>query len=162
RRLASRFRCGPDDLADHQRETEAKLAALERDESDLLGLDAPLARAWDEMKAAASTLSEARRKSCKAFAKVVQGRLKSLSLGAADRVSTLVFDEIDAGVGGRLGAVLGKTLAELARHHQVICVTHLPQMASYAQHQWVIRKQTERGRTRATITPLDESDRVEE
>ena len=71
---------------------------------------------------------------------------------------TLVFDEIDTGVGGRLGAVLGKTLAELARHHQVICVTHLPQMASYADHQWVIRKQTERGRTRTTITPLDDDE----
>ena len=75
-------------------------------------------------------------------------------LAGADRVPTLVFDEIDTGVGGRLGAVLGKTLAELARHHQVICVTHLPQMASYARRQWVIRKQTERGRTRTTITPL--------
>ena len=78
-------------------------------------------------------------------------------LAGADRVPTLVFDEIDTGVGGRLGAVLGKTLAELARHHQVICVTHLPQMASYAARQWVIRKQIERGRTRTTITPLDDA-----
>ncbi len=66
-------------------------------------------------------------------------------LAAVDRVPTLVFDEIDTGVGGRLGSALGKTLAELARHHQVICVTHLPQMASYARRQWVIRKQVERG-----------------
>ena len=77
-------------------------------------------------------------------------------LAAVDRVPTLVFDEIDTGVGGRLGSALGKTLAELARHHQVICVTHLPQMASYARRQWVIRKQVERGRSRTTITPLDE------
>jgi DNA repair protein RecN (Recombination protein N) len=83
-------------------------------------------------------------------------------LAGADRVPTLVFDEIDAGVGGRLGAVLGRTLAELSRHHQVICVTHLPQMASYAHHQWVIRKHVERGRTRTTITPLGESDRIDE
>jgi DNA repair protein RecN (Recombination protein N) len=83
-------------------------------------------------------------------------------LAGADRVPTLVFDEIDSGVGGRLGAVLGRTLAELARHHQVICVTHLPQMASYAHRQWVVRKQVERGRTRTTITPLDEADRVDE
>ena len=83
-------------------------------------------------------------------------------LAGVDRVPTLVFDEIDTGVGGRLGAALGKTLAELARHHQVICVTHLPQMASYARRQWVIRKRTERGRTRTTITPLDEPDRVDE
>ena len=83
-------------------------------------------------------------------------------LAAVDRVPTLVFDEIDVGVGGRLGSTLGKTLAELGRHHQVICVTHLPQMASYARHQWVIRKQVERGRSRTTIAPLDESERIAE
>ena len=79
-----------------------------------------------------------------------------------DRVPTLVFDEIDTGVGGRLGSTLGKTLAELGRHHQVICVTHLPQMASYARRQWVIRKKVERGRSRTTIAPLDEEQRVAE
>lgn len=84
------------------------------------------------------------------------------ALAAADRVPTLVFDEVDTGVGGRLGAALGRKLAELARHHQVICVTHLPQVASYADHQWIIRKRTERGRTRTTITPLDEAGRVAE
>jgi DNA repair protein RecN (Recombination protein N) len=83
-------------------------------------------------------------------------------LAAVDRVPTLIFDEIDAGVGGRLGSALGKALAELARHHQVICVTHLPQMASYAERQWVVRKGVERGRSRTTITPLDDEQRVEE
>ncbi len=83
-------------------------------------------------------------------------------LAAADRVLTLVFDEIDTGVGGRLGSALGKTLAELSRYQQVICVTHLPQMASYADRQWVIRKRTEKGRTRTTITPLAEEERVAE
>ncbi len=96
------------------------------------------------------------------------GELSRLTLAAksvlacSDRVSTLVLDEVDTGVGGRLGAALGQTLADLARHHQVVCVTHLPQVASYARRQWVIRKQTERGRTRTTITPLDEDLRVEE
>jgi DNA repair protein RecN (Recombination protein N) len=83
-------------------------------------------------------------------------------LAAVDRVSTLVFDEIDAGVGGRLGSALGKALAELALYHQVICVTHLPQMASFADRQWVIRKHVERGRSRTTITPLDEPERIAE
>ncbi|MGZ3487397.1 MAG: hypothetical protein ACXVBY_11110, partial [Isosphaeraceae bacterium] len=73
-----------------------------------------------------------------------------------------VLDEIDTGVGGRLGAALGKTLSELALHHQVVCVTHLPQVACYARRQWVIRKQTERGRTTTTITPLSDADRVHE
>lgn len=96
------------------------------------------------------------------------GELSRLTLAAkavlacSDRVATLVLDEVDTGVGGRLGAALGKTLAELANHHQVICVTHLPQVASYAGRQWAIRKQTDRGRTRTTITPLDEEARVSE
>src|SRR5262249_41916823 len=61
-------------------------------------------------------------------------------LAAQDQVATLVFDEIDANVGGRLGDVLGQKLAALGQSHQVICVTHLPQVAAYAQHQWTIRK----------------------
>ena len=96
------------------------------------------------------------------------GELSRLTLAAktvlagVDRVPTLIFDEIDSGVGGRLGSALGKALAELARHHQVICVTHLPQMASYAHHQWVIRKRIERGRSRTTITHLGEAERIKE
>jgi len=83
-------------------------------------------------------------------------------LAGADLVPTLVFDEIDTGVGGRLGAVLGRKLALLARHHQVLCVTHLPQLASYAAHQWVIRKEAVRGRTRTTIEQVDDDERVAE
>jgi DNA repair protein RecN (Recombination protein N) len=83
-------------------------------------------------------------------------------LAGVDRVPTLVFDEIDTGVGGRLGSTLGMALSELSRHHQVICVTHLPQLASFADRQWGIRKQVERGRSRTTITPLDHAERVEE
>jgi DNA repair protein RecN (Recombination protein N) len=83
-------------------------------------------------------------------------------LAAVDRVPTLVFDEVDSGVGGRLGSALGKALAELGRHHQVIGITHLPQMASYAHRQWVIRKRVERGRSRTSITLLDKAERIEE
>ena len=83
-------------------------------------------------------------------------------LADVDRVPTLVFDEIDTGVGGRLGATLGRKIAALAERRQVLCVTHLPQMASFARHQWVIRKSSEKGRTRTTITPLSGDDRVGE
>jgi DNA repair protein RecN (Recombination protein N) len=83
-------------------------------------------------------------------------------LAAHDRVGTLVFDEIDANVGGRLGDVLGEKLAALGRTHQVICVTHLPQVASYARHQWTIRKERRGKRTVTTIQPLAEEDRLEE
>jgi DNA repair protein RecN (Recombination protein N) len=85
-------------------------------------------------------------------------------LAAHDPVRTLVvFDEIDANVGGRLGDVLGQKLASLGRSHQVICVTHLPQVASYAAHQWTIRKTSTARRTATTITRLVAEDaRVEE
>jgi DNA repair protein RecN (Recombination protein N) len=228
RRLAGRFHCGPDDLAARRQEIEDQLAAIVRDDTDLAGLDRPLVDTWQSVTTAAASLSNARRKACKAFARAVQAQLKALSLGEArlavevtteplgddpaaapapeggvdrveivfapnpgeaprplrkiasggelsrvtlaiktvlaevDRVPTLIFDEIDAGVGGRLGAVLGRKLAELGRHHQIICVTHLPQMASFARHQWVIRKESARGRTRTTIEPLDEPRRVDE
>jgi DNA repair protein RecN (Recombination protein N) len=83
-------------------------------------------------------------------------------LAAHDQVGTLVFDEIDANVGGRLGHVLGRKLAALGRTHQVICVTHLPQVASYARHQWTIRKDRRGKRTVTTIQRLAEGERVEE
>jgi DNA repair protein RecN (Recombination protein N) len=84
-------------------------------------------------------------------------------LAAHDPVRTLVvFDEIDANVGGRLGDVLGQKLAALGETHQVLCVTHLPQVASYAARQWTIRKQTAGKRTTTTIAPLSPAERVEE
>ena len=87
--------------------------------------------------------------------------LKSV-LAAHDEVGTLVFDEVDANVGGRLGDVLGEKLATLGRTHQVVCVTHLPQVASYARHQWSIRKTRRGKRTVTTIEPLDPPARLDE
>ena len=83
-------------------------------------------------------------------------------LAAHDPVGTLVFDEIDANVGGRLGDVLGQKLAALGRTHQVVCVTHLPQVASYARCHWTIRKTRRGGRTLTQIQPLQGDERLEE
>jgi DNA repair protein RecN (Recombination protein N) len=83
-------------------------------------------------------------------------------LAGQDQVGTLVFDEIDANVGGRLGDVLGQKLAALSRTHQVICVTHLPQVASYARHQWTIRKVRRGQRTATRIELLGEPERLDE
>jgi DNA repair protein RecN (Recombination protein N) len=83
-------------------------------------------------------------------------------LAAHDHLGTLIFDEIDANVGGRLGDVLGQKLAALGQTHQVICVTHLPQVASYARHHWTIRKGRRGSRTVTTIELLDEPQRLEE
>src|SRR5262249_21353568 len=79
-----------------------------------------------------------------------------------DRTSTLVFDEIDANVGARLGDVLGDKLATLGQSHQVICVTHLAPLASYARHHWTIRKTKRGGRTETQIARLEGADRLEE
>lgn len=83
-------------------------------------------------------------------------------LAGHDRRGTLVFDEIDANVGGRLGDILGQKLAALGQTHQVICVTHLPQVASYARHHWTIRKSRRGKRTITQIQLLEESERLEE
>ncbi len=83
-------------------------------------------------------------------------------LSGHDRPGTLVFDEIDANVGGRLGDILGQKLAALGRTHQVVCVTHLPQVASYARWHWTIRKARRGNRTLTQIQTLKEGDRLEE
>jgi DNA repair protein RecN (Recombination protein N) len=83
-------------------------------------------------------------------------------LSSHDHRVTLVFDEIDSNVGGRLGDVLGQKLAALGQTHQVICVTHLPQVASYARHHWTVRKSRRGSRTVTTIDFLDEPHRLEE
>lgn len=83
-------------------------------------------------------------------------------LAGHDRPGTLVFDEIDANVGGRLGDILGQKLAALGKTHQVICVTHLPQVASYARTHWTVRKSKRGGRTVTQVTQLEGNDRLEE
>ncbi|HEY7310135.1 MAG TPA: DNA repair protein RecN [Gemmataceae bacterium] len=83
-------------------------------------------------------------------------------LAGHDRRGTLIFDEIDANVGGRLGDTLGQKLAALGQTHQVICVTHLPQVASYARHHWSIRKSRRGKRTVTQIQLLEDAERLEE
>ncbi|MEW6073641.1 MAG: DNA repair protein RecN [Planctomycetota bacterium] len=83
-------------------------------------------------------------------------------LSAADRGRTLVFDEIDAGVGGRLGPEVGAHLRRLAAHHQVLCVTHLPGIAARAHHHLRTVKEVRGGRTRTTVEILPADARVAE
>jgi DNA repair protein RecN (Recombination protein N) len=75
---------------------------------------------------------------------------------------TLVFDEIDIGIGGRAAEAVGKKLKSLARSNQVLCVTHLPQIATFADHHYVIEKQAVGGRTRTTVRPISGEERTEE
>ena len=75
---------------------------------------------------------------------------------------TIVFDEIDAGIGGRAAEAVGKKLKELARANQVLCVTHLPQIATFADHHYVIEKKAWGGRTRTSIRAVLGEERTEE
>ncbi len=75
---------------------------------------------------------------------------------------TLVFDEIDAGIGGRAAESVGKKLKELAATSQVLCITHLPQIACFADHHYVIEKRAVAGRTRTSLRRLDDRERREE
>jgi DNA repair protein RecN (Recombination protein N) len=75
---------------------------------------------------------------------------------------TLVFDEIDTGIGGRAADAVGKKLKSLARSSQVLCVTHLPQIATFGDHHFVIEKKESGGRTRTSIRPVTGEERTEE
>jgi DNA repair protein RecN (Recombination protein N) len=83
-------------------------------------------------------------------------------LARADRTPTLIFDEIDQGIGGRVGAVVGRKLWGLAQTHQVLCVTHLPQLAAFGDQHFRVEKQVKRGRTITMVGPMSEAERVEE
>jgi DNA repair protein RecN (Recombination protein N) len=82
--------------------------------------------------------------------------------GAADARPTLVYDEVDAGIGGAQAAALGRKLQRLADERQILVVTHLPQVASFADRHLGIRKRVARGRTEMGVEVLGEADRVEE
>ncbi|HEX3746298.1 MAG TPA: DNA repair protein RecN [Bryobacteraceae bacterium] len=75
---------------------------------------------------------------------------------------TLVFDEVDAGVGGSAAEGVGRRLKKLAANNQVLCVTHLPQIASFADHHYVVAKRESNGRTEATVEELDGAARTRE
>jgi len=75
---------------------------------------------------------------------------------------TLIFDEVDVGIGGRVAEIVGKLLHRLGRDRQVLCVTHLPQVAACADWQWQIAKAERDGETLSAVTALDAAHRVEE
>ena len=85
---------------------------------------------------------------------------KILTKGAHDQ--TLVFDEVDAGIGGQTAEVVGHTLQDLARYHQILCVTHLPQIAAFGTTHYHVAKREEQGRTITSVERLEEDTVVEE
>jgi DNA repair protein RecN (Recombination protein N) len=87
--------------------------------------------------------------------------LKSVTAGL-DRVQTMIFDEIDAGISGVTASVVGEKLRRMADGRQIICITHLPQIAAYADRHYVIEKSSSGERTLAAVRLLDDEGRVDE
>ena len=81
-------------------------------------------------------------------------------LAGADQVPTLIFDEIDQGIGGRVGTTVGEKLWTLARRHQVLCITHLPQLAVFGEQHFRVEKQVDSGRTTTQVAALQGEARV--
>jgi len=105
----------------------------------------------------------------RALAKVASGgELSRISLAIqvitsrAAAVPTLIFDEVDAGIGGAVAEVVGRKLRTLGEERQVLCVTHLPQVAAQAREQWSVAKGTEGGSARSRVAVLDQKSRIEE
>ncbi len=105
----------------------------------------------------------------RSLAKVASGgELSRISLAIqvaasqAATVPTLIFDEVDSGIGGRVAEIVGALLKRLGQRHQVMCVTHLPQVAAMADAQWQVSKSSRNGATVSTISILNQAERVEE
>jgi DNA repair protein RecN (Recombination protein N) len=101
--------------------------------------------------------------------KIASGGELSRALLALKRVlasegpaGTYVFDEVDAGVGGAIAEVIGHAIADIARHRQVVCITHLPQIAALADAHFVVDKTETRGRTHTTVRRLSSAERIDE
>ena len=86
----------------------------------------------------------------------------SVIASRAARVPTLIFDEVDSGIGGAVAEVVGNLLRELGARHQVLCVTHLPQVAARGQQHFQVSKQNIKGKTQSSIALLKAPERVEE
>lgn len=83
-------------------------------------------------------------------------------LARAGSVGTVIFDEVDSGIGGATAEIVGRKLRDIARNHQVICITHLPQIASFGQTHYRVVKSVNDGRTRTDVKSLAEDERLEE
>ena len=83
-------------------------------------------------------------------------------LAQTEAVETIVFDEVDAGIGGSVAEVVGRKLSVLAGRHQIICITHLPQIAKFGDHHFNISKHVSKGRTKTFIKRLNGEERVKE
>lgn len=169
----------------HQLRRQAAVRLIQRIEQELRQLDMPHARFQVKVESAgeqghvkftrkgtdsvAFLMTANPGETFKPLAKIASGgelsrimlAIKSV-LAGADLAGTLIFDEIDTGVSGRAANKVGEKLFSLSLQKQVLCVTHLPQIAALGQHQYLIAKQVEEGRTQTQVTLLDRRGRTEE
>jgi len=115
------------------------------------------------------TVSANAGQACKPLARVASGgELARISLAiqmitaAQCRIPTMIFDEVDSGVGGGIAEIVGKQLRVLGNTNQVVCITHLPQVASQAHQHMRVQKQSAQEQTQTNVYPLDRSERIEE
>lgn len=115
------------------------------------------------------TVSANAGQACKPLARVASGgELARISLAiqmitaAQCRIPTMIFDEVDSGVGGGIAEIVGKQLRVLGNINQVICITHLPQVASQAHQHMRVHKQSDHEQTKTNVYPLDRNERIEE
>lgn len=167
-------------IAQRKKTAERLIQAVEKQFSDL-GLNAaklkiiikqednPAEPFWEEKDAVEFLFAPNPGEGFRTLAKIISGgelsrimlALKTI-FAQADNIPVLVFDEIDNGVSGTMGAVVGKKLLELARHHQLICVTHLPQIAACAEEHFYVNKEVKNGRTLTSVVKLNKAERTEE
>jgi DNA repair protein RecN (Recombination protein N) len=83
-------------------------------------------------------------------------------LAGSGSIGTVVFDEVDSGIGGAAAEVVGKKLKEVSKHHQVICITHLPQIACFGDTHFLVSKEVYKNRTNAGVNLLSEAQRLDE
>lgn len=83
-------------------------------------------------------------------------------IGDYDKIPTMIFDEIDSGISGITATIVGEKLLEMSKSHQIICITHLPQIAAFANHHYVIQKNSDDETTYTTVKEIYSDDRVQE
>jgi DNA repair protein RecN (Recombination protein N) len=178
RALSAKRRTIADDLA---KRISAELASLGMGGARVAVQIEPLAERGGELVVDGARLSETgidrvefliapnRGEEPRALRKVASGGELSRAMLAIKRVlagvgraGMYVFDEVDSGVGGAVAEVIGQKLADVARHHQVICITHLAQIAVYAERHYRVLKTVEKDRTQSRIESLGKSERLEE
>ena len=83
-------------------------------------------------------------------------------IGDYDKIPTMIFDEIDSGISGITASIVGEKLLNMSKKHQIICITHLPQIAAFADYHYIIKKSSNDDTTYTTVTEIDMDDRVKE